>query len=140
MRTERDAFPSHDIQCKGGFSSISGALTTVHRPGVVSSLRIYDNPVPNELRTSRWQSHIFGCQVDDKLHIFFDDVVGVSFRTYGYIAHGRVRANRTVHATVNILYSLFLFPQLTRYSTAADKSSFPVSSLVLNTDIDIIIP
>ena len=38
--------------------------------------------------------HIFRCQVDDKLHIAFDDVVRVAFRTYGDVAHGRVRANR----------------------------------------------
>ena len=37
--------------------------------------------------------HILGCQVNDKLHVALDDVVGVTFRAHGNVAHGRVCTN-----------------------------------------------
>ena len=37
--------------------------------------------------------HILGCQVNDKLHVALDDVVGVTFRPHGNVAHGRVCTN-----------------------------------------------
>jgi len=53
---------------------------------VVIAARTYAAPVGGA-------RHILGCQVNDKLHVALDDVVGVTFRPHGNVAHGWVCTN-----------------------------------------------
>ena len=128
MRTERNNFLHATFDAEGSlfdqrcadYGSASRSEFHLFEFTIIPS-RTYSAPVGRE-------RHVFSCQIDDELHILLDDVVGVSFRSYGYIAHGRVCTNRTRPCyCYNIIFT-FIFSATHQYGRQRidHRSRFPV--------------